>query len=131
MNVLDTAILGAKTMLIMVANGTGTGTGSGSGSSVGTDVMTKITGAQDPNMGTISTSIENTGNGLIYIGMTLVAVIGVLALLLAAGKIMLGGAVQKSEGKNSLFWVILAAVVAFGAIGIIALAATMSGTFFN
>lgn len=127
MNVLDTAILGAKTTLIMVANGTGTG----SGSSVGTDVMTKITGAQDPNMGTISTSIENTGNGLIYIGMTLVAVIAVLALLLASGKIMLGGAVQKSEGKNSLFWVILAAVVAFGAIGIIALAATMSGTFFN
>lgn len=127
MNVLDTVIFKARTTLIMVANGTGTG----SGSSVGTDVMTRITGAQDPNMGTISTSIENTGNGLIYISMTIIAVLAVLALLLASGKIMLGGSVLKAEGKSSLVWVILAAVVAFGAIGIIAMTATMSGTFFN
>lgn len=98
---------------------------------VGSDVMTKITGAQDPNMGTISDTVEKTGNGFIYIGMTIIAIVAVIALLVAGGKIMIGGSIQKSEGKNSLFWVIIAAVIAFGSIGIITLAAAMSGTFFN
>lgn len=116
---LNTSFLEASKSLIMVAT------------NVGSDVMQKITGAQDPNMGTLSDTVEKTGNGFIYIAITIIAVLAVLALIIAAGKVMVGSAVQKSEGKNSLFWVIIAAVIAFGAIGIITLAAAMSGTFFN
>lgn len=119
MRTLGTSFLEAGKCMIMTAT------------TVGQDVMQNITGEQDTSMSPIVTSLSKTGNGFIYIGILCLAILAVISLLIASGKIMIGSNVTKVDGKNSLIWTIIAAVAGFSAISLIGYAAIMSSSFFG
>ncbi len=76
-------------------------------------------------------ALENAGNSAVYIGMMIVGFIAVIGLLIAVLKIMVGGSMQKNEAKGSLFWICVAGIVGFGAIGIVGLLQTVGQSLFT
>ena len=77
-----------------------------------------------------SNSIEAGGNSIVYIMMMFVGFGLVIGLIVAAIKIALGGSTAKTEGKGSILWILIAGIIAFGAIGIVgAVQAIGSGLF--
>lgn len=89
-----------------------------------------ITGAKGNGFENFSNSIEAGGNSIVYIMMMFVGFGLVIGLIVAAIKIALGGSTAKTEGKGSLLWILIAGIIAFGAIGIVgAVQAVGSGLF--
>ena len=89
-----------------------------------------ITGAKGNGFENFSNSIEAGGNSVVYIMMMFVGFGLVIGLIVAAIKIALGGSAAKTEGKGSLLWILIAGIIAFGAIGIVgAVQAVGSGLF--
>lgn len=95
------------------------------------DASNGISGAASNGFSNITGAVQNTGNGVIYIMMMLVGFVGVVGLMIAVLKIMVGGAGTKSEAKGSLFWIIVAAIIGFGAMGIIGMLQTVGLNLFN
>jgi len=91
---------------------------------------TSITGAKGNGFENFSNSIEAGGNSIVYIMMMFVGFGLVIGLIVAAIKIALGGSTAKTEGKGSILWILIAGIIAFGAIGIVgAVQAIGSGLF--
>ena len=89
-----------------------------------------ITGAKGNGFENFSNSIEAGGNSIVYIMMMFVGFGLVIGLIVAAIKIALGGSTAKTEGKGSLLWILIAGIIAFGAIGFVgAVQAVGSGLF--
>lgn len=87
----------------------------------------KITGDMSgTGFDSTTTAIENAGNSAIYIVMMIVGFTAVIGLLIAVLKIMVGGSMTKNEAKGSLFWICLAGIIGFGAIGIVGLLQTIA-----
>lgn len=104
--------------------------GENSTNAVNTWNASSITGAKGNGFENFSNSIEAGGNSIVYIMMMFVGFGLVIGLIVAAIKIALGGSAAKTEGKGSLLWILIAGIIAFGAIGIVgAVQAVGSGLF--
>lgn len=104
--------------------------GENSTNAVNTWNASSITGAKGNGFENFSNSIEAGGNSIVYIMMMFVGFGLVIGLIVAAIKIALGGSTAKTEGKGSLLWILIAGIIAFGAIGIVgAVQAVGSGLF--
>ena len=95
------------------------------------DAGTAITGGTSEAFGNLNNNIQDAGNGMVYIMMMLIGFIGVIGLGIAAIKVMVGGAATKSEAKGSLFWILVALIVGFGAIAIVGTLQTVGNCLFN
>lgn len=93
----------------------------------GFSVKGNITGdmAADGAFSTTQEAIKGAGNSVIYILMMIVGFTAVIGLLIAVMKIMVGGASTKNEAKGSLFWILIAGIIGFGAMGIVGLLQTI------
>lgn len=89
-----------------------------------------ITGEKGNGFENFSNSIQAGGNSIVYILMMIVGFGLVIGLIVAALKIALGGSATKTDGKGSLLWILVAGIIAFGAMGIVgAIQAVGSGLF--
>lgn len=89
-----------------------------------------ITGEKGNGFDNFSNSIQAGGNSIVYILMMIVGFGLVIGLIVAALKIALGGSATKTDGKGSLLWILVAGIIAFGAMGIVgAIQAVGSGLF--
>ena len=122
MDVLDHCLISARTVTTVLAAGQ-----PDSGTSNTWQVNGNLTGAKNDGgaFDNLSNSISTTGNSLVYILMMIIGFVGVIGLGIAVIKIMVGGAQTKSEAKGSLFWILVAAVIGFGAMAIIGVAQTI------
>ena len=85
-----------------------------------------ITGGLENNSFTnITTTVQTTGNSIVYILMMVIGFVGVIGFGIAAVKIMVGGSNTKATAKGDIFWIIVAAVLGFGAMAIIGLLQTV------
>ncbi len=113
-NLLDHCFISARTVTAFASEGDGNGWS-----------VSQISPSEGEGFSAISGKISSTGNSLVYIMMMIIGFVGVIGLGIAVIKIMVGGAATKSEAKGSLFWILVAAVVGFGAIAIIGLMQTI------
>ncbi len=120
MDLLDHCLISAGTVTAYAVNPPDNG-----GEGTGWSVMTGIQPSEGTGFSDISSKISSTGNSLVYIMMMIIGFVGVIGLGIAGIKIMVGGAATKSEAKGSLFWILVAAVIGFGAIAIIGLMQTI------
>ncbi len=95
------------------------------------DAGSMINGETSEAFGNLNNNIQSAGNGMVYIMMMLIGFIGVIGLGIAAIKVMVGGAATKSEAKGSLFWILIALIVGFGAIAIVGTLQTVGNCLFN
>lgn len=130
MNILDSAdMLAIKVMNeanLLLAAGESEGA-----AGTATWSVTNITGAQGNSFSSVTNAVQDTGNGLVYIFMMIIGFAGVIGLGIAVLKIMLGDSATKSQAKGALFWILVAAIVGFGAIGIIGMTQTIGQNLFT
>lgn len=95
-------------------------------------VKDNITGGlQNNSFQNLTNTVQTTGNSLVYILMMIVGFVGVIGFGIAAVKIMVGGSAAKAEAKGSVFWIVVAAIIGFGAMSIIGLLQTVGAGLFT
>ena len=91
-----------------------------------------ITGALESDaFNNVSNTISQTGNSAIYLGMMIIGFLGVIGLLIACAGIMFGNSVTRSDQKTKLLWILVALIIAFGAIAIVGLAQVIGSGLFS
>ena len=131
MNILNAADMLAIRVMneadLLLAQGNGNDAANASGT---TWSASSITGAQGNSFNGITNTVQDAGNGLVYIVMMIIGFAGVIGLGIAVLKIMLGDSATKSQAKGALFWILVAAIIGFAAIGIIGMAQTIGQSLF-
>ena len=119
MGKLDNAVLMVRGKLIRFSE------------NIGETVMGRVTGQESSDLGGLTNTVSDAGNGVIFIVSLLLAFVAIIGLILVVLKGIIGGSQAQAEAKTGIPRVIIYAIIGFGAAAIIGFAATFAKTLFS